>query len=386
MDRISQQKILVVSHYSEGHGPVFALRNYFNERRISFYLIIHPISGSSTLQSKYQEYSGGNLLREVVGYGPKRPNILRYIKDVVQTIYFACRVKGSFDLYIGIDNLNAFSGLILKKIGKVKKVIFYTADFSPRRFPNPFLEKIYHFIDNLCVCWADILWNVSQRIRDLRKQKNNREANNFVVPNTIDFDFVPRHPDKTNNTIVFVGDLKRETGLEEFLEVCSSLCRKIPSLKLFIIGCGLGENSLKDLTAQKGLEKNVEFLCYMAYEGAINFIARCSLGFSPYPSHLDNVSHLAYCDPSKVKTYLACGCPVVIRDVPDIAQKIQARKAGMVYHNSSELEEVFLTLLANSKLLQQYSQNAQYLAKEYDNIRVFDRAFIESGYSLNGEE
>ena len=47
--------------------------------------------------------------------------------------------------------------------------ILYTPHYSPKRFSNNIVNKIYHFIDKICVLNSDEVWNVSSRIHDVRK-------------------------------------------------------------------------------------------------------------------------------------------------------------------------------------------------------------------------
>ena len=66
--------------------------------------------------------------------------VLNYFLEPIQTIFFLLKKKGVYDCFIGYDNLNAFTGICLRKIGKVKKVIYYTVDYSPQRFPHFFFK------------------------------------------------------------------------------------------------------------------------------------------------------------------------------------------------------------------------------------------------------
>src|SRR5690606_6446004 len=81
--------------------------------------------------------------------------------------------KKPVDLYVGVDNFNAFWGVILKKLGWVKEVVYYTIDYVPVRFQNPVLNDVYHWMDKFCVRNADVVWNVSPRIAEGREEFHN---------------------------------------------------------------------------------------------------------------------------------------------------------------------------------------------------------------------
>lgn len=94
----------------------------------------------------------------------------KYLRDLFIIIQAVFLKKEKYDLFIGVDSLNCLGGLFLKKLGKVRKVIFYSIDFVPIRFDNKFLNRTYHAIENYCVTHSDEVWNVSPRIAEGREK------------------------------------------------------------------------------------------------------------------------------------------------------------------------------------------------------------------------
>ena len=79
-------------------------------------------------------------------------------------------LRGRYDVYIGVDPLNCLSGLVLRSLGLVKCVIFYSIDFTPKRFPQKLVNDLYHAIESFCVRFADIRWDISPRIAEGREK------------------------------------------------------------------------------------------------------------------------------------------------------------------------------------------------------------------------
>ena len=61
----------------------------------------------------------------------------------------------------------------MKTLGWVDKVVFYTIDFTPRRFKNKILNNFYLLIDKWCVKFADEVWNLSERMFEARSLSEN---------------------------------------------------------------------------------------------------------------------------------------------------------------------------------------------------------------------
>ena len=78
-------------------------------------------------------------------------NVLTWGFGILDTFWKVVKTGQKYDLYVGFDNLNAFVGIWLRKLGKVSKVIFMTPDYSHTRFENHILNSIYHFLDYFCL-------------------------------------------------------------------------------------------------------------------------------------------------------------------------------------------------------------------------------------------
>ncbi len=374
--------IYVVGHVTRGFGAVQSLQSHLLRQGAEFCAIEHPLfaeSASTTQEfaSVYRRYERGAVV--VTHRGPclRRPAALRFMKDAVYTVWCGMREPRRIDLYIGVDNLNAFSGLILRWLGKVRRVVFYTVDYAKAaRFPNPLLEVCYRWVDRIGVWGADEVWSVSDRIRQERFRWTQNPRKLRLVPNTVDLSKIPdmttifRTPDR----LIFVGGVMQGSGLDEVIEAMPMVRQTIPGVHLIIIGGGPWESSLRQLVEARGLGEIVRFLGYRPYEEALREIAQSSLGLSPYSPTAPEAPYLYYCDPSKVKAYLACGCPVVIYELPEVAHLIVREGAGILYRSREEFARAVVMLLQDVQGLTRYRANARRLAARYDQTLVLNRA------------
>jgi len=140
--------------------------------------------------------------------------------------------------------------LVLKFLGRVKKVVFYVVDYTPKRFENPLMNKIYHFIDRICVKNADEIWSLSPKMVTARmKFKNLKipERRNKIVPMGIWFDKIKRvaFSKVKKHSLVFMGHLVEKQGIQTVIKAIPRIITKVPDFSFLIIGKGSMKQNLK---------------------------------------------------------------------------------------------------------------------------------------------
>jgi len=339
-----KKKVVIATHVFS-YGKAQALKDYLMDKAEVLF-IGHPLFG--------------NLFTWTIG--------------AIDTLWQVFKSGKKFDLYVGSNNLNAFVGILLKKMGRVKKVIFYTPDSPPNRFRNRLLNNFYHWLDSFCVKHSDLVWNNSNRMiaerekRGLSKKYRNKQ---IEVPMGTDLVEQTAFSEIDRYSIGFVGHLKEGQGLELIIDALPEITKQIPKVKLLIIGSGPIEEKLK-LQVKNLKLKNVEFLGFI---GDINkvyrILSKCAIGIALYKKY----SHAQYTDPGKVKNYLSVGLPIVITDVPEIAYEIDKEKCGiMIKYDRQEVVKAIVKLLKNEDLLKSYRKNVGKLACKYSYDRIFAKA------------
>jgi glycosyltransferase involved in cell wall biosynthesis len=376
---LSDKNVVVVTH-SFSTGPPQELKRFLSDKVKKLLYISHPFSYCEDVRSSMEFYEKGVKTKESHGPPMKGPDPFFYFKDVVYTILYTLRTKTKYDIYIGADNLNALSGLILRKIGRVDTVIFYTIDYVPKRFEGALLNKIYHVIDRMCCYYCNCVWNISDRIAEARFAngvRKERSTPQIVVPNGSNFDEIKRLPiEKINRfRITFMGHLRKNQGVELILKAFPGILKRVPAARLEIVGTGPLEAALRRLTHSMGLGDKVNFVGFVEDHSELEkILTRCAIGLAPYVPSPDSFTYFA--DPGKPKTYLAAGLPVVITNVPVIASEINARKAGiLIDFDERQLSEAIVTLLSDDVLYREYRENAIALGSLFDWNSIFREAF-----------
>ncbi len=309
------------------------------------------------------------------------PELVRYAAEVRHTVRSIIKNGVSYDLFIGIDSLNALAGIILKKLGRVRRVAFYTIDFVPKRFTNPVLNSLYHRIDRLCVTQADITWNLSPRMVEGREKVSNYPKRLRAKQRTMPIGVwwsknkvAPASKIKHNQAI-FVGHVTEKQGVQVVIEAIPRILRSIPNFHLEIVGDGPYRRALEQLVADKNLKRVVSFRGFVTSDRAVEqMVSRSGVTLALYRKKDDPFTY--YADPGKLKVYLAAGVPVILTDLPAVARAIARAKAGLlVEYDSTSVAQAIIKILKNPVLAARYRRNARAFAKQFDWPTIFEKAF-----------
>lgn len=346
----------------------------------SLLYIKHPLL---LLKESYNFSSDGQYLinkkqaKNFRAYHWKLPESFLYVKDFIYTLVWTLITKKKFDFYFGINNLNAFSGLVLKKLGRVEKVIYYTIDLYPQRFSNKLINWVYHKLDRYCVRFCDETWNVSPFLVEYREKKGMRGpeySRQFTVPIGIWFGEMKRVPtSKVKKTkIVYVGHLKAFYGVDLAIRALPEIRKKIPDINLEIIGGGEQQKELEELTKKLGLSAHVKFHGWKEKKEAEKILADGAIGLAPFNTDIDE--KIKNADPAKIKDYMALGLPIVMTGASLNAGTISKLKCGIVINNTPQsLAKAVIRLLSDKDIWRQYRENALKYVQQFDWNYLFSK-------------
>ncbi|KKQ91822.1 MAG: Glycosyltransferase [Candidatus Woesebacteria bacterium GW2011_GWB1_39_10] len=339
-------KILLVSHiyYTDSgpvYGPVNVIKDYLENKKRKYLLIGYPLVS-------------------------KLPLIIKSFFETINTIFKSISYKP--DIFIGIDPLNAFAGIVLKKLDLVNKTIFYCVDYTPTRFENKFLNICYLKIDEFCAKNSDEVWNVSTRIIEVRKKQGVANEKIKFIPNSPSFDKCPRLPINKidRNKIVMVMGLTHSPIFDLVLKSFKKVSKELPNLNLSLIGTGVYQGKLAAKVSKMRLSKNVKLLGQLSNKDLLEEVSKSSLALAIY-TFSKNYSWVYYGDSKKAREYLACGVPIVITDVVGTSEDVRKYDAGLVIKLSvEELTQAIEKIIRDNKLWLKYRENAIKLGRDFD--------------------
>lgn len=386
-----RNKKIVLSTHSLIYSSPQALRDYLRKEGCEKLLYVSHaliIEDGKNDEPSYYEVSYRNKVeaKKEAHFNFEKLTFSAFYETYL-TIKWVLSSSGKYDLFVGVDCLNAFQGLVLKVLGKVKKVTYYTIDYYPVRFDSSFLNWIYHTLDKLCVYFADETWNVSSSMVKARKKHNNMDKNifprQFTVPIGVWFDRAPRKPFSQikKTSLVFVGHLKRYMGVDLAVRGLARVVKKIPSAHLHIIGGGEAEEELKALVKKLHLTNNVTFYGWIKNRQKLEQIMSTgAVGIAPFNPYLldDKVKNA---DPAKIKDYMLLGMPVIVTDAIASTTKknIERKKCGLVInYDEKEFVDAVMQFMLKEGSLKQYRHNALDYIKQFDYNAIFDECLTRT--------
>lgn len=373
-------KVVIATHVYTT-GPAQDLRDYLiEEKEDEVFFIGHPLFYDPKLKgSGYEKYTKGKPVVEKYSPIKNNPFLISYFNDVRLTVKWVRESKEMWELFVGSDNLNALSGIILKKMGFVKKVVYYVIDYNPHRFNNRLINFIYHKIDQFCVKYSDETWNLSPRMEWGRKQYFGFSGGNQkVVPVGVWTDRINTNVKKIPNSLVFIGHITKKQGIQKVIKVIPQIIKKIPDFKFIIIGGGYYHAELSKLAESLKVSEYVEFKGFVEDHTDIEkLLPKYSLAIAPYDKYDDNgnLTFTYFADPAKLKLYLACGLPLLISDVPYNAKDIVNHKCGEII--GENLASDIISFLEHQSNLKLYQSNVKKYAKQFNWETIFSKSLVQ---------
>jgi glycosyltransferase involved in cell wall biosynthesis len=336
-------------------------------------------TGASVYVGKKLVYKHRNLMFQA-------PYLIARLKDMTVALYYVLRITGKthrrFHIFIGIDCLNAFVGLVLRKFGLVEHVIFYPVDYSITRFKNTLLNSLYQILVRLATRESSLMWSVSSRISHFfERQFAASKSKTLIVPHG--FHEPPQIRELSRHSeikkLVYTGGLGPSSGLPLAVEAFSDVVKIIPEAKLYIIGQGSKEDVavLRKIVKENNLGEYVEFLGVMGTQGVLTFLQQCAIGIAPYSSK-ESWVQFADCG-MKIKEYLACGLPVITTNVTGAGKLVRENQVGItINYRKEDIAAAILKLLCDKNFYEKCRKNTRIAVAEYEWSKILEKAWNDT--------
>lgn len=320
----------------------------------------------------------------------------QFMLITVFAVYFISILKAArsfhkkFDIFIGVACFSTLMGLLLRKLGIVRYIIYYSIDYypMPQKFSfNTLVVKAFRIVDRLCVKNVDLVWHITPRIAEARERFSGLNRNSYKsidVPLCYDKKLFSAKPfgEIERHTLGFVGTLSPNQGLQLVIRAMPELAKKIPDMKVRIIGSGIYEAELKRMIENSSVKEHFIFHGFIKKEKEmLDIISRTAIGLAPWTMSKEDNAQFA--DPGKPKLYAFCGLPTIITRSTAVADEIDNMKAGVtINYDVEEFVEAVAKLLKNEKLLEKYRENALRFAHKYTSDNIFSSAWEKTLSSI----
>ncbi len=384
MNFSKKTKVLIISHgfRLESGGPAQDIRDYLLDKVGEIVYVDHPFPNANYNSSHFFFYKS-EVLKQV-----KRVPIIPFLEALLYsqqlfiTFFFLLFSKDKYDVCFSLDNHSVFAASLFRKLGKIKKLIYYSIDYTPQRFKGSFMNSLYHFLDRFACRNSDLNWVVAKHMVDARRE------NGVDLSKSSPFKEVPMGFGKQDvkvlpiqkiffYNLVYMGTILEKQGIQLAIESLPKLITTFPQMHLIVIGAGDFEDQLKKQVEQLGITENVTFKGFIGYgKEMIELILQGSVGLAPYKPVPGSFSY--WSDPSKIKIYLGCGLPVITTNVTAFSKVIQEKGAGIVIdYKTDEFCKAVISLLGEVKTYNKYRERAIALSKNYQTKEILKKALQE---------
>lgn len=302
-------------------------------------------------------------------------SIVTFIEIFVYSYWLSKKYK-RIDVYFTVNAFTAWVGMLLKKIGIVKKTVFWVWDYYPPIHESKsvmLMRYVYWQFDKIS-SHSDVVAFVNKRLLNLRKDMG-------IYKNNVKYPIVPIGADKINlpkskptknrkPVFGFIGVLKKTQGVDIVFDNASRLTREFGNVKYEIVGSGPDEKYFKARARKSKI--NTKFYGYLDGDSFNDVLKECAIGIATYTSDAGNVSQ--YGDPGKIKRYLSLGIPIITTDVIEFAEEIERSGAGIVvdYHDGEAFIEAVKKIMNKHAL---YRKNAYKLSQKFYYRKIYPKMF-----------
>jgi len=303
------------------------------------------------------------------------------IRDFLSIIDWAFRDNTRFDYCICLESINTIAAIMLRKLGRVKKVVYYVSDYSPNRYPSKWFNSLYLYLDRFCVTHADITWDVSKAMQKARIEAglspvtSSRVVHvpNGLYPAQIRFSPVAKI---NKHALIYMGTVGADNGPDIAIKALEIILKKFPDTKLHIIG-----GTKEDLAWLKKLVQKIKLEDHVVFHGFIEsgvemskVIRSCMLGLAPYRNIPGSIR--LYADAGKIRAYCASGLPVVSSQVPPLGLEVAKRGGALIAKdNAASFAKSIEDIFKDSNLYSELRKNAILFAKYSTWENTFSNAF-----------
>lgn len=369
------------------NGMVEPMLRFFSEKKFSVDLIdgMHP--GSSDVITLFERHNVSiristsrvsRLLKPLLLlFNRNQTQLLFKVRDFLAVLEWGIFINTRYDFFIGLESIYTSAGILLKKIGLVKTVVYYVSDYAPNRYENSLFNDVYLFLDRFCCYHSDYIWDVSLAFQPARIKSGLDQARSapvIHVPNALFPEQICPLPKSAiiPHSLVFAGTLNIYNGPDLAVEATALVKKKFPNVHLHIYG-----TNGKDQARVTGLMEKLHIKDNVTFHGLITnavdlsrLINRYAIGLAPYIVRKD--SHRAFGDATKLRLYAGSGLAFITTYVPPLGKELAAIGACVQTEDSPKaISKTIIQLFSNPVLHEKIRRKAI----EYAATNIWDKTY-----------
>ncbi len=284
-------------------------------------------------------------------------NIIR--RGGIYTVYpaavgqYISQLRGRFDILLDSANGIPFFTPLFSRVPKIALVHHIHHEVFFRELPWH-LAHIGNALERLAMPW------IYQHTQFVAVSKSSQyalmdigvpEAHIKVIHNGLDHSQYRPGAESNKPLMVFLGRLRHYKSVDVAIRAMPILLRDVPDLEFSIVGSGLAEASLRQLSQEIGVENHVQFHGHVSEVEKIRLLQQAHV--------VVNTSMKEGWGLTVIEAN-ACGTPVVAANVPGLCDSVQHGKTGVLvpYGDTEALAAAVCEILLDTDRRAWLSKNA----------------------------
>jgi hypothetical protein len=367
-------RIGIVSHYFF-YGSCQALYDFLKNRVDKLVFIEFPLDITKGFLKKPIKVSiPNNIIKNYYFYS--KILVLNYLIHFFVCFYLQFYNFKKFDHIISCNPINCFVTIILKKIISLKKISYFSIDYSSERFGknNYLLNLIYIYLDYFCYRFSDENWDISPTMLNGRL-KNFPDMNlSFykkklkIIPVGTWNRVIVKRFSKDKLKLIFIGHFIERGGIFKIINYLSYIDKN--KYKVTLVGGGDNFSLVNKIILKKKLNNNVKVINWVNNKIMRKYLANADIGLALY----EDIEHNYNCNPTKIIEYISNGIPIMTTSVNYLSKHLIKNKCAIQVDSLTDFKNKFDFLNQNRKELDAFSRKAILISKEYSWDSIFAKA------------
>jgi glycosyltransferase involved in cell wall biosynthesis len=342
--------------------------------------VLHPLTREDGNRHEITTYEPGRDPRRCVWHLVSSPPYTYPLDLLVPPLLARA------DYCFAFNNLLCARALIERRANRVGAVAYWAVDFVPDRFGvERVLTRAYDALDAYCVRHADLRIELSRAARDGRNSRHGlvpEVTKCTIAPIGAWLDRVPTTSTENwkSRRVVFIGHLVERMGGETVVQALAILRERGSDVMADVAGRGPLEGQLRAMAERSGLSHAIRFHGFISDHRELErLLAQASLGLAPYDTRTGSLTQ--YADPSKLKSYLAAGLPILLTAVPPNADELAEEAGAQIVSDSPvSLADAIEATLADAATWERRRAAALRYARRFDWGAIMGRVLAEAGF------
>lgn len=361
--------LLYTSHQWCGNTKEYFIEN---TERLAVFLLMPRIQTDDNILRLYEK---GKLVKEIKT--PLSQNFFLYY--LLWYCHYLIAIFKHFPRNEKLVVISAhpyvFFATSIQKLFRKIDFVYYIADFYP---PVNLTMRLYERLKRFYHKGIPYRIYLGDGVNKIMNGKVVNTKNSRTIMLGVNPKHIKRDIDKVGQTILFVGVIRPNVGLEIVYEFLKN--NKAYNLKVIGITDEKTYTQHMGIIKKYGIGNRVYFPNRFFFDKELNEVSKeCFVGVALYT--IDNTSTIYYADPGKVKTYTEMRLPVIMSNTSSIAPYIKDLKAGeVIKRDSVSLKKALEEIKKNYPI---YTKGVEKLNKKfyYETYYVEKFNFLEDAFN-----